>query len=145
MENLMNRKWIAPCLLGFAAAVFCMTGCSEQPTAPAVGTTPSGGAEVAHDDHDHAHAGTGHSHDGWWCDEHGIPEEDCAQCSSKVAAEYKRKGDWCDKHDRPDSQCFVCHPELEAKFAALYEAKYGKQPPKPAAEPAGGSSESTPN
>src|SRR5579864_2812815 len=67
----------------------------------------------------------------WWCKEHGMPEEVCAQCNAKVAAEFKKKGDWCKEHDRPDSQCFVCHPELEAKFAAQYEAKYGKQPPKP--------------
>ena len=72
-----------------------------------------------------------HSHDSWWCNEHGVPEEVCGQCSSKVAAEFQKKGDWCKEHDRPDSQCFVCHPELEAKFAAQYEAKFGKQPPKP--------------
>jgi hypothetical protein len=72
-----------------------------------------------------------HTHDAWWCDEHGVPEEVCGQCNSKLAAEFQKKGDWCKDHDRPDSQCFICHPELEAKFAAQYEAKYGKQPPKP--------------
>jgi hypothetical protein len=71
-----------------------------------------------------------HSHDGWWCDEHGVPEEACALCDSKLAAEFQKKGDWCKEHDRPDSQCFVCHPELAEKFAAQYVAKYGKQPPK---------------
>lgn len=65
----------------------------------------------------------------WWCKEHGIPEHDCAQCSAKVAAEYKKKGDWCKEHDRPESQCFICHPELKEKFAALYRARYGKEPP----------------
>ena len=73
----------------------------------------------------------GHSPDGWWCDEHGVPEELCAQCSGKLAADFKVKGDWCQEHDRPESQCFSCHPEKEAEFAALYEAKYGKKPPKP--------------
>ncbi len=68
-------------------------------------------------------------HSGWWCDEHGVPEEVCALCNAKVAAEYKRKGDWCKEHDRPDSQCFLHHPELKEKFAALYRAKYGKEPP----------------
>jgi hypothetical protein len=68
-------------------------------------------------------------HSGWWCDEHGVPEEVCGQCSAKLAAEFKKKGDWCKEHDRPDSQCFVCHPELKAKFAALYRAKYGQEPP----------------
>ena len=72
-----------------------------------------------------------HSHAGWWCDEHGVPEEECGQCSPKLAAEFQKKGDWCKEHDRPDSQCFICHPELEAKFAARYEAKYGMKPPKP--------------
>ena len=71
-----------------------------------------------------------HTHDGWWCGEHGVPEEECGQCDSKLAAEFQKDGDWCDEHRRPDSQCFVCHPELEAKFAARYEAKYGQPPPK---------------
>jgi hypothetical protein len=87
-------------------------------------------------DHDHDHAVASaekheHKHDGWWCDEHGVPEEDCSRCDSKLAAELQKKGDWCKDHDRADSQCFVCHPELEAKFAARYVAKFGKQPPKP--------------
>ncbi len=72
-----------------------------------------------------------HHHDGWWCDEHGVPEEICAQCNFKLAADYKAKGDWCKEHDRPDSQCFICHPEKEAELAAQYEAKFGKKAPKP--------------
>ncbi len=68
-------------------------------------------------------------HGGWWCDEHGIPEEICGQCNVKLAAELKKKGDWCKEHDRPDSQCFICHPDLKEKFAAQYRAKYGKEPP----------------
>ena len=77
----------------------------------------------------------GHEHDSWWCDEHGVPEEVCARCNIKLVADFKGKGDWCNDHERPDSQCFVCHPEKEAEFAAQYEAKYGKQPPKPEGEP----------
>jgi cobalt-zinc-cadmium efflux system membrane fusion protein len=73
---------------------------------------------------------SGHSHDGWWCNEHGVPEEVCALCDSSLVADFKAKGDWCEKHNRPDSQCFICHPEYQAKFAELYEAKYGTQPPK---------------
>ena len=72
-----------------------------------------------------------HAHDGWWCDEHGVPEEICARCNTKLVADFKAKGDWCQEHERPDSQCFICHPEKQAEFAAQYEAKYGKQPPKP--------------
>lgn len=79
-------------------------------------------------------AGADHSHDGWWCPEHGVPEELCALCSAEVAADLKAKGDWCEEHDRPDSQCFICNPEKEAEFAAQYEAKYGEKPPKPTAE-----------
>jgi hypothetical protein len=67
-----------------------------------------------------------------WCVEHGVPEDACGQCNAKVAADCKQKGDWCKEHDRPESQCFLCHPELEAKFAAEYEAKNGQPPPKPA-------------
>jgi cobalt-zinc-cadmium efflux system membrane fusion protein len=71
--------------------------------------------------------------DGWWCDEHGVPEEVCTRCNPKLVADFKAKGDWCTKHDCPDSQCFICHPEREAEFAALYEAKYGHAPPMPGA------------
>ena len=71
------------------------------------------------------------NHTGWWCDEHGVPEAECSMCSAKVAAEFKKKGDWCEKHDRAKSQCFICDPSLEAKYAARYEAKYGKKPPVP--------------
>ncbi len=78
-----------------------------------------------------AQASEGHSHEGWWCDEHGVPEEICALCSAKIAADCKAKGDWCQEHDRPESQCFICHPEKKAEFATLYEAKYGKLPPDP--------------
>jgi len=73
-------------------------------------------------------------HSGWWCPEHGVPEKICAQCDASLVADFKKKGDWCAKHNRPESQCFICHPDLEAKFAAQYEAKYGKKPPKREAE-----------
>src|ERR1043165_2594323 len=79
-------------------------------------------------------AAAGHTHEGWWCDEHGVPEEVCAQCHPKLVTEFKAKGDWCNAHNRPESQCFICHPEKEAEFAALYEAKYGDKPPKPVAD-----------
>ena len=72
-----------------------------------------------------------HDHSSWWCTEHGVPEEVCALCNAKLAAEFQKKKDWCKEHDRPASQCFTCHPELESRFAAQFEAKYGKKPPKP--------------
>lgn len=70
-----------------------------------------------------------HDHGGWWCDEHGIPEDECSMCNAKVAAEFKKKGDWCDKHDRAMSQCFICNPNQKEFYAAKYRAKYGKEPP----------------
>jgi cobalt-zinc-cadmium efflux system membrane fusion protein len=66
-----------------------------------------------------------------WCVEHGVPEDICAQCNVKVATDLKQKGDWCNEHNRPESQCFLCNPKLADKFAAEYETKYGKKPPKP--------------
>ncbi len=92
-------------------------GCSKAPSK----VTPSA-TKVSND---------AHNHDSWWCNEHGVPEEVCALCDSKLVADFKAKGDWCKEHDRPESQCFVCNPEKEAEFAAQYEAKYGKKPPKP--------------
>jgi cobalt-zinc-cadmium efflux system membrane fusion protein len=98
-------------------ATMCLAGCGRTPVDPPAAMI---GASQA----------SGHSHEGWWCDEHGVPEQVCALCNSKLAADFKSKGNWCKEHDRPDSQCFACHPEFETAFAAQYEAKYGKQPPK---------------
>jgi hypothetical protein len=78
------------------------------------------------------------AHGEWWCGEHGVPEEECAQCDASLVAGFKEKGDWCDEHNRPDSQCFICHPENKAKFAAKYEAKYNAKPPEPTAAGAEG-------
>lgn len=89
------------------------------------------GSEHEHQGEHLASAPDEHSLHGWWCTEHGVPEEVCALCNSKVAAEFQKRGDWCEEHNRPDSQCFIHHPELKDKFAALYEAKYGEQPPEP--------------
>jgi len=66
-----------------------------------------------------------------WCVEHGMPEDICAQCDAKVAADFKQKGDWCKEHNLPESQCFRCNPKLADKFAAEYEVRYGKKPPQP--------------
>ena len=131
----MILRSIGFAMVSAAALSFAISGCN--------GPVPS--TDASHDDHDHAdhdheghdhgdhkhddHASTGHKHDEWWCAEHGVPEAECGQCDKDVAAVLKKKGDWCPEHDRPDSQCFICHPEYEAKFAARYEAKYGKSPP----------------
>ena len=102
-------------LAALVLTVLFAAGCNQQASAPA--SKPGEASEAAHG--------------GWWCAEHGVPEEECSMCSAKVAEACKAKGDWCKEHNRAESQCFICHPEKEAEFAALYEAKYGKKPPKP--------------
>jgi cobalt-zinc-cadmium efflux system membrane fusion protein len=110
------KTWLS---LALVVGLLVLAGCGTTPTSSS--TTPKD--NVAKD------GGTKHA--GWWCDEHGVPEEECALCDPKLVADFKAQGDWCRDHERPDSQCFVCHPEREQEFAARYEAKYGKQPPKP--------------
>jgi cobalt-zinc-cadmium efflux system membrane fusion protein len=103
-----------------ALGLFCsvgFVGCAPKASPYSV-PAPSKVSSIAED------------HSGWWCAEHGVPEEVCGLCDSKVGAEMKKKGDWCKIHDCPDSQCFVCHPEYEAKFVALHQAKLGTKPPK---------------
>ncbi len=73
----------------------------------------------------------GRDHGGWWCTEHGVPEEECALCDTSLVAGFKTKNDWCEEHNRPESQCFACNPENFDTFAARYEAKFGEEPPRP--------------
>lgn len=119
---------------GFVA-VFAI-GC-ESAADPQIEAESQTQVDAGHDEHAHEgeHLASAEErvddHSGWWCPEHGVPEEVCALCDSKVAADFQKKGDWCEEHNRPDSQCFIHHPELKEKFAALYEAKYGEQPPEP--------------
>ena len=72
---------------------------SDVPNAPAGATS-----EVSSDAHGHGE---------WWCDEHGVPEVVCAQCNTKLVADFKAKGDWCAEHGVPESQCLKCNPELK--------------------------------
>ena len=116
----MLRIGLQLSLLTFAIAVVGCGQNAETEDSPKA-SVPSNKA------HDHA----AHDHGGWWCTEHGIPEEDCSMCSSKAAAKFKEKGDWCEKHSRAKSQCFICDPLRAEKYAKLYEAKFGEKPPKP--------------
>jgi len=100
-------------LLNFALAAGCGQNASDKDL-----------PEVSNASHQ------GHDHGGWWCAEHGVPEEDCSICSSQVAAKFKAKGDWCEEHNRAESQCFECDPSRTEKFTKLYVAKFGEQPPK---------------
>jgi hypothetical protein len=75
------------------------------------------------------------AHEGWWCQEHGVPEEICSICMSEASAKkrFKDNGDWCKLHDRAQSQCFKCDPSLYEKvFVPMHVAKTGKKPERPA-------------
>lgn len=119
MKTKLFMPSIALSLLG-AVAVFSI-GCSQQTTETEA--EPANVSQVADEGHDV-------SHGGWWCVEHGIPEEECSMCSSAAADGCKAKGDWCDEHNRAESQCFICDASRADKFAKLYEAKIGEKPPK---------------
>lgn len=111
-------------LPALAIAALVVSGCGQSGTEPA--QTESQATEAAD-----VQTVAAVDHGGWWCTEHGVPEGVCARCNSKVAAEFQQKGDWCEEHGRPESHCFICHPELEEKFAAQFQAKFGQKPPKP--------------
>lgn len=115
-------------LLVVMAFAIVLNGCGQ--TGNKTGQAKEKSSQVAQAKHEDKKADTKHGHE-WWCDEHGIPEAECSMCNAKVAAELKKKGDWCDKHDRAKSQCFICNPKLKDKYAAIYRAKYGKEPPEP--------------
>ncbi len=100
-----------------ALAGLVLTGCGSSESSP---------SEAASDA-----ATTVVNDGGWWCPEHGVPEEECARCDSSLVASFKEKGDWCKEHDRPESQCFVCSPKRAERFAKVYEIKFGQKPPKP--------------
>lgn len=115
-----RKLWTACGLL--AALMFAANGCGESAAPPK--------QVVQTEDHASHDQGTkDHDHSGWWCGEHGLPEAECSMCSAKAEAAFKAKGDWCDEHNRAKSQCFKCDPKLQEKFAAIYRAKEGKEPP----------------
>ncbi|MEL7497913.1 MAG: RND transporter [Planctomycetota bacterium] len=100
------------------ASILTVTGCAGDKPVSDNDTTGATSTTTSHGDHS-----------GWWCVEHAIPEEECSMCSSTSAKEFRENDDWCEEHNRAESQCFVCDPSRAEKYAKLYEAKYGKQPP----------------
>ena len=126
------KFWQVRSLLSLAAFVVFLSGCgqadnkSDQTKEKEAKGKSSQVAKAKEDKKGESKGG----HD-WWCDEHGVPEAECSMCNAKVAAECKKKGDWCEKHDRAKSQCFICDPKLKEKYATVYRAKFGKEPPEP--------------
>lgn len=122
----MAKLWTSVALV---AGLFVVAGCGDKPAENVGGDKK--GKEVTKADGKGAKAekeGDGH---GWWCDDHGVVEEECSVCQSKVFKKLK-PDEICPKHtDRAKAQCFICNPDLRAKSAAVYKAKYGKEPPEP--------------
>lgn len=116
-------------MLAFAVAAFTFSsvGCNKAND----GAKGKGDPKVAEKKADDKKEAKGGKHEGWWCEEHGVPEHMCSLCSDEVATKLKKDGDWCKIHDRAQSQCFICDASKYAKFEAMYEAKYGKKPPRP--------------
>jgi hypothetical protein len=119
------RSWYPALLAGAAALAVAAAGCGqgEDKGKDTAKGKPGPAAETGKE------AKKPHAHSSWWCDEHGIPEEDCKMCK-KTLGQLKEEGDLCE-HQRAKSQCFECNPELKEKYAARYRAKYGKEPPEP--------------
>jgi len=122
---MIDRYWSVgvnvALVLSTVAAILLFAGCGTSKT-----SEPAGQMDAA-EESELAAA----DHSGWWCPEHGVPEDVCTRCDISLVAQFKDKGDWCQQHSRPESQCFVCNPELRQRFAAQYEAKYGTKPPAP--------------
>jgi hypothetical protein len=114
-ESKMVRMWLkAMSAAALTAGLVVALGCGKPPAAG----EPKKDAKAAHGE--------------WWCDEHGVPEDECSMCDDKVYKAAKAKGELCPKHpDRAKSQCFICNPELWEKSAARYKEKYGKEAPEP--------------
>ena len=119
-------------LFGFALMMVVFAGCGEEaPMKKEPGKKPEGKTSRSGKETKIEVAKGDGKHEGWWCDEHGIKEEDCSMCNAKVAKAFQDKNDWCKLHDRAKSQCFICDPKLQELFAVEYKAKFGKAPPEP--------------
>ena len=83
--------------------VIFMSGCGKRDTAS---TGAAGSTAVTAVDH---------SHDGWWCVEHGVPEEECALCDTSLVAKFKEAGDWC-LVDTGDVIIHIFRPEVRSFY-----------------------------
>jgi hypothetical protein len=113
---MIRKIWTNAALF---AGLVVVVGCG-QPTAG-----DNKGKQVAKADSEEE---DGH---GWWCDEHGVKEEECSMCQKSVFRKLK-PDEICPKHpDRAKAQCFICNPDRWEKSQADYRARYGKEPPEP--------------
>lgn len=120
--------------LAFTVSTFSTVGCNQaKDDAKGKGGDPKV-AEKKGDGKKEITKGEAGKHEGWWCQEHGVPELMCSLCQDDVAGKCKKDGDWCKLHDRAQSQCFKCDPSKYAKFEAMYVAKYNKKPEPPPAD-----------
>ncbi|MCX7665088.1 MAG: hypothetical protein N2112_06045 [Gemmataceae bacterium] len=120
MKKLVSQKLVWGMLLSLG--MWSLVGCEAKTESHKTGKEKSPAPSAV---------SKGHTHGEWWCDEHGVKEAECSMCDAKVAKAFQDKGDWCKEHARAKSQCFICDPKLQAKYAAEYKAKYGKEPPEP--------------
>ena len=116
-----------------AAVITAASGCGKNDVKESV-AKPKSAVDKSSDQDAKTIATTGTAHEGWWCQEHGVPEHLCSLCSDEMAAKFKKEGDWCKLHDRAQSQCFKCDPDLYKKYEAMYVAKFNKKPPMPPRE-----------
>jgi hypothetical protein len=122
MKLTIRCQWLGMALLLAAAVV--LVGCNQSETKVASAKGKADTAKKAEKDEEGEH--------GWWCAEHGIPEEMCGLCTKAYRDKKKAEGDWCETHKRLQSQCFKCDPSLYEKvFEPMYVAKYGKKPERP--------------
>ena len=120
MKRLLSRGM--PALALFAALALIVAGCGQTTNTGGEAKETNKGKPVA------KNGGETDDHSGWWCPEHGLPEEVCDLCSKKYREAEKAKGNWCE-HNRVKTSCFQCNPGLKEKYAAEYKAKFGKEPP----------------
>lgn len=121
----MKKVWMNAALL---AGLFAVVGCGQKTAENTGGDKKPKEVAKAGDPKAEPKDEGGH---GWWCDDHGVVEEECSICQKAVFTKLK-KDEICPKHpDRAKDQCFICYPELREKNAAKYRAKYGKEPPEP--------------
>ena len=128
---MMASPWMK---LGVLLGLLVLVGCGQEPVSKVAKkgskAVPASPAKAEANKSDGEPAGE-EGHNGWWCAEHGVKEDECSMCQRDVFKKLK-PDEICAKHpDRAKAQCFICNPELWEKNKAVYVAKYGKEPPLP--------------